>query len=192
MKKYFLGRIGLLAMALCLVTTSLLSVTLAKYASTLTGKGDVAIAKWSFKVGVNDNAPSDSESWTFSLADTKEANANVATGKVAPGDKGKIVVKLDATGSEVAIDYEIELDKTKLTTTASVVKFYSDDAYTNEVGSKITGSIALADVSTVVEQTIYWKWDDTSADTADTTAGIGGTTETFDIKVTATQKIAAA
>ena len=191
MKKYFLGRIGLLAMALCLVTTSLLSVTLAKYASALTGTGNVAIAKWAFKAGVNGTDIATDGS-TFSLSETKKANANVAAGKIAPGDEGSIVVKLDATGSEVAIDYEIELDKTNLTKTGSVIKFYSNADCTTEITDKFTGTIALAAVSAPVEKTIYWKWDTASADSADTAAGIDGSTETFDIKVTATQKVASA
>lgn len=189
-KKSYAARLGVLALALTLATTCLMGGTLAKYTSEVTGTGTVAVAKWSFKAD-NTGTPSATETWAFTLADTKAANANVKTDRVAPGDTGSVVIKMDASGSEVAVDYSITIDKTGLSTTNGVIEFYSDKSCTTEIPvGGLTGSIALDDVGTAVEKPIYWKWvtTDNTADTALGTTAVQN--ETFTVTVKAEQKTA--
>ena len=188
MKKKLFGRLGVVALALTLVSMTLMGETLAKYTTEVTGTGSVAVAKWAFKADTT-TTPSATETWTFDLSSTKTTNNNVATAKVAPGDVGSFTVKMDASGSEVAIEYSIAIDKTNLTTTAGVIKFYSDESRTQEIKTAQTGSIALKDVGTAVEEIIYWKWD-TTTDSEDTTLGEAAASETFTVTVTANQKTA--
>lgn len=192
MKKDSVKRLGMAALALTLITTCLMGGTLAKYTSSVNGTGTVAVAKWSFKAGEGTNAAK-TDAFTFSLADTKDANVSVSSSKVAPGDKGKVSIKVDASGSEVGVNYTIKVDG--LSTTNDVVKFYSDSAYTTAIPADgYTGTIALADVDTAATTDIYWKWVTASAngDAADTTIGESAPSETFTVTVTGTQADAAA
>lgn len=187
MKKSFLRRMAVLAVVLCLATTSLMSGTLAKYTTTVAGTGTTAVAKWSFKAG--ETTTSESETFSFTLADTKMLNSNVAAVVVAPGDKGDIEIRMDAKDSQVGVNYSISIDKTGLSTTGAVIKFYSDAEMRNEITSVLEGTIEQASVGTPVSQKIYWQWV-TATDAADTTLGTSAASETFTVTVTGTQKIA--
>ena len=188
--KKFITRIGVLALALTLVSTCLMGGTLARYSSEITGTGTANIAAW--KIAFSQGGVAQTADFTFTLADTKETNDNVATNAVAPGDKGEIVIKIDGTGSEVAYEYKIELATSALTETAGNIKFYSDASYTTEwTNAGDFTTVALDKVGTAVEQTIYWQWvggEDNNAN--DTTAGKAAADLEFTVKLTAQQTIA--
>ena len=189
MKKKFTARIGVLALALTLVSTCLLGSTLARYVSDITGTGTANIAKWN--VALSQGGTPQTADFNFTLAGTKDANANVDANAVAPGDKGKIEVKIDGTGSEVAYEYKIALDTSAFTTTTGNVKFYSDAAYQNVwTNDSDYTKVALADVGTAVNKTIYWRWENDDANNAnDTTAGKAAADLSFSVKLSAQQTI---
>ncbi len=192
MKKKFTARIGVLALALTLVSTCLLGGTLARYASDITGTGTANIAAWkvAFSQG---NGAAETTDFAFTLAGTKTANGNVASDAVAPGDKGEIKIKIDGTGSEVAYEYKVALDKSAFSATAGNVKFYSDAAYQNEwTNDADFTKVALGDVGTAVEKTIYWQWENNDANnTNDTTAGTAAKDLEFKVTLSAQQTVAA-
>ncbi len=188
-KKSYAARLGVLALALTLVSTCLLGGTLARYTSEVTGTGTANIAKWAVAFKQNDTEKT--ADFNFTLADTKATNANVATDAVAPGDKGEIKLVIDGTGSEVAYEYKIELNATDFSETAGNVKFYSNADYTTEWSNADFTKVALANVGSPVEKSIYWQWvggEDNNAN--DTTAGKAAADITFTIKLTAQQTIA--
>ncbi len=146
----------IILLALLLITAIAFSMyAYAKYKTTLTGNGTATVAKWSFKVnGQTQTIPN------IDLATTMKENNNVVEGKIAPGTEGSFDLNLDATGSEVAIDYNIKL---AVTEKPSNLRFYTDSSYTKEIAStdgvmNVSGVMSLEEIKTIQTKTIYWKW----------------------------------
>ncbi len=143
-------------LALLLITAVVFSMyAYAKYKTTLTGNGTATVAKWSFKVNGQTQTIPD-----IDLATTMKENNNIVKGKLAPGTEGSFDLNLDATGSEVAIDYSIKLT---ITEKPSNLRFYRDSEYTKEIAStdgvmNISGVMSLEEIKTIQTKTIYWKW----------------------------------
>ncbi|WP_343210713.1 hypothetical protein [Anaerolentibacter hominis] len=192
MKKNKIRNLAVLALALTLVTTSLMSGTLAKYATTVTGTGTGSAAKWA--VAVSANGATQTSNFTFNLEDTGTNKDNVASGKIAPGSTGSIVVGVDATGTEVDTVLKAKLDTTGLK--GLPIKFYDSDAAS---ATEITGEITLGNVAAGAEanvaevnKTIYWKWIEGDTDTAiGSKATEAERTGTFTLALTAEQAITA-
>ena len=140
-------------LALLLVTAIAFSMyAYAKYKTTLTGNGTATVAKWSFKVNGQTQTIPD-----IDLTQTMDTHNNVAEGKIAPGTSGHFDLELDATGSEVAIDYNIKLAITEKPTN---LKFYLDNTYETEIAEtegilNVSGSIPLETIDTPLIKTIY-------------------------------------
>jgi hypothetical protein len=186
-KRSYVTRLGVLALALTFLTTCLVGGTLAKYTTTVAGTGSATVAKWSFK------ANNQTETFTVDLAST--AYTNVANKKIAPGTQGSFAIEIDASGSEVAVDYSIAFSD--IENKPENLKFYSDDEFKSEITdfTSYTGlndTIALEDVSSAVTKTIYWNWDygavaEESKAAQDTKDGESAKTMTFTITVTGIQ-----
>ena len=146
----------IILLALLLITAIVFSMyAYAKYKTTLTGNGTATVAKWSFKVNGQTQTIPD-----IDLATTMKENNNVVEGKLAPGTEGSFDLNLDATGSEVAIDYNIKL---AVTEKPSNLRFYTDSSYTKEIAStdgvmNVSGVMSLEEIKTIQTKTIYWKW----------------------------------
>ncbi len=146
----------IILLALLLITAIAFSMyAYAKYKTTLTGNGTATVAKWSFKVNGQTQIIPD-----IDLATTMKKVNNVAENKLAPGTEGSFDLNLDATGSEVAIDYNIKL---AITEKPSNLRFYTDSSYTKEIAStdgvmNVSGVMSLEEVKTIQTKTIYWKW----------------------------------
>ena len=146
----------IILLALLLITAIVFSMyAYAKYKTTLTGKGTATGAKWSFKVNGQTQTIPD-----IDLATKMKKVNNVAENKLAPGTEGSFELNLDATGSEVAIDYNIKLIVTEKPTN---LRFYTDSSYTKEITStdgvmNVSGVMSLEEIKTIQTKTIYWKW----------------------------------
>ena len=156
---------AVVVLALALIVAIILSMyAYSKYTSTLTGNGTATVAKWSFKVNGQTQTIPD-----IDLATTMKENNNVVEGKLAPGTEGSFDLNLDATGSEVAIDYNIKLVVTEKPTN---LRFYTDSSYTKEIAStdgvmNVSGVMSLEEIKTIQTKTIYWKWPYQTGDTDD-------------------------
>ena len=152
-------------LALLLITAIAFSMyAYAKYKTTLKGNGTAQVAKWSFKVNEQTQTIPD-----IDLATTMKKVNNVAENKLAPGTEGSFDLNLDATGSEVAIDYNIKLVVTEKPTN---LRFYTDSSYTKEIAStdgvmNVSGVMSLEEIKTIQTKTIYWKWPYQTGDTDD-------------------------
>ena len=136
-----------------------------KYKTTRIGEGTSQVAKWSFKVNGQTQTIPD-----IDLATTMDPHSHVEDGRIAPGTSGHFDLELDATGSEVSIDYSIKLAITEKPTN---LRFYTDSGYTKEIAStdgvmNLTGVILLEEVETIQTKTIYWKWPYQTGDTDET------------------------
>lgn len=203
MKRSFTGRLAAVTAVLCLVTMSLTSGTLAKYASEKAGNAVATVAAW--KIAFTDGADTPNnlaDNFTLNLKDTAKETANlVATDKIAPGTTGSFKLAVDGTGTEVAFDYSIQMDMSGTGLDGAPIKFYSDVDCTTALvetssGSKIyelKGSVLTNASNKVSAQTVYWKWDSTgigtgTEDERDTALGEAATTFTIPVTITATQK----
>lgn len=180
MRKYS-GRLAAAAVALTLVSTCLLGGTMAKYMTTVAGEGKATVADWQFKVNEEE------QKFTVEL---KDLTGKTADGKIAPGSEGSFEIRIDGTGSDVAIDYEAVFSNIK--NEPGNFKFYSDSTYTTEIADlsnykDIKGTIA-ADASAADKKathTIYWQWPYNAGETDTVPAE---KSMTFDISVTGTQQ----
>ena len=131
-------------------------VTWARYRTVIGGNVEAQIAKWSFKVNGEEEQFAD-----INLADTI-AFEHVEKTKVAPGTYGAFDLIIDASGSEVSLDYYIDIELTQKPTN---LKFYSDAQYANEIipnaENKVLaeGEILLPNIAIPVTKTLYWKWE---------------------------------
>lgn len=194
MRRNNVVKLGAFALALTLITTSMMGSTLAKYVSEAEGTGTVAIAKWGVTPkDIKGNDISDS-TFNFTLAETKKENGNVKTDVVAPGDTGEIKYVIEDKGTEVGYTCKVELDTSQLDLDiGAVIKFYTSSDFSassliknNEVANKTVG---INDADKGLEGSIYWRWE-TDTDTADT--GLGMTppaNQKFTLKLSAEQII---
>ena len=85
--------IGLVAVVLLLITIFAAGYTFARYYKKMQTSAGATIARWSFN--------------------SKDENAiiNLSSEKIAPGSNGTFEIEVDATNSEVGVDYEILLNK---------------------------------------------------------------------------------
>lgn len=150
MKKSFLRRLGLITIALALITCSLMGKTLTKYVTEISGnKVTATAATWEFNT-------SGQTAMTLALDGCK-------TGKICPGDSGSFDViikhKTDVSGKYVIT----------FTSIPSGIGIYTDAACTEgnkiEANGSLTGTFAAQESETTITQKIYWKTIETTAAT---------------------------
>lgn len=125
----------------------------AKYMSKVTGNGVAEIACWNFKVNENEETIQ-----TISLNSTIN-NLTLAKGKVAPGTSGEFQIKVDATGSDTEVffnvDFPNETRKPKNLRFIYNGEIYNSLAYLkNAVG----GCIYATDENKQRTITLGWEW----------------------------------
>ena len=137
----------------------------AKYMSKVTGNGTAEIANWNFKVNENEE-----KIQTISLKSTIN-NETLVDNKIAPGTEGSFQIKLDATDSDVGINYNIKFENE--TQKPTNLKFIYDGRTYNsisELGNVLTGVINANDENKIKTLTIDWNWQ---YETGNTTEEIG-------------------
>lgn len=205
MKTNHAARLGALALALTLVSTCLMGGTLAKYVTEVTGTATAMVAKWSFDAKNGEKSIS-TENYEVNLTNTKYQETDILDGVIAPGTEGSFKIVVDATGSDVGVDYTINIEKA-----SSMVKdlpkhlvFSTKPINASNTGQSLadlgtgdplSGTINYNDAKKDKEVTVYWKWpyeigeDDqkkatnNAQDTTDSTIG----EITLNITVTGTQ-----
>lgn len=119
-KKSIMVRLGVVAMALTMITTSLSSGTLAKYTEEVSASTQIKIAKWNAgaKVGSEFLGSTTTDLGTLLKASASKEYDGVANGFVAPGMTGSfdIVVtgqKEAGLTTDVAVSYKVYIDAEK-------------------------------------------------------------------------------
>ena len=167
---------------LLVVTSGVIAFTYSRYTSGATGSVGVTIAAWKVKVNTTDITATN----TFTLTAGNFANNTyVKDNLIAPGVTAKIPVELDATGTEVSVDYKIEISGT-ITVTPANAKIKLKN------GAAVEGTIDkdASNKKKTIEVEIVWENNEANnaADTANGTST--SLTATIPLKVTATQKVA--
>ena len=181
------GNKKILALALLLLLIGISFGTYAIYKSSASGTATVETAAWVVKVNTADIVTTDS--FTFGADDVDWTTGNVQSqvpGKIAPGDSGTITIAIDASGSEVDVDYEVVIG-TVTDGTNNVSNNNFSVAFASGDG---TGTIDYDNNGTPVEVTLNVTWtaaDNAAANTAD--VALAGKTIEIPVTVTATQHL---
>ena len=163
----------------------------AKYVSEVRGEGIAEVATWSFKVnGQNEQVEE------INLASTCN-NETLVDNKIAPGTSGSFNIIVDATGSEVGINYNITF--TEEENKPQNLKFeYNDTEYNSikELENDLSGTINANEENKTRTINVKWKWDYetgnnpeeiTNNDLVDTQDAQKIQNYTFNVVVTGTQ-----
>ena len=146
-----------------LITLALLAIILlafiggqayAKYVSEVRGEGVAQVATWNFKVNGQSEQVEE-----INLASTCN-NETLVNNKIAPGTSGSFDIKVDATGSEVGINYNIAF--TEEESKPQNLKFkYNDIKYNSikDLEKDLSGTINANDEDKVRTLNVGWKWD---------------------------------
>ena len=132
---------------------------------------------------------------SINLASTVN-NETLINNKLAPGTSGDFQIKIDATGSDVGINYKVNFVNEK-NKPQNLIFTYDDERYENvtDIAEELSGIIdANAEEKTKVIN-IHWEWpyetgtDDeiTNNDIIDTENGKNITQYTFDVLVEGVQ-----
>ena len=163
----------------------------AKYMSKVTGQGTADIASWSFKVNENEE-----KMQTISLK-SRQNNSTLLNNKIAPGTEGEFQIKLDATGTDVGINYAIKFENE--TRKPTNLKFTYDGKKYNSLSDlqkDLTGIINADEQEKNKTLTIGWNWkyetgstqqEITANDLIDTKEAKKINSYTFDIVISGTQ-----
>ena len=192
MKKESIMRLGLATLAITMISTSLLSGTLAKYTGTVTGSDTATVAKFAYDVTDGTTAI---EGKTDINIFNYPTTGLVVDGKIAPGAGGTFNIVTTNT-SEVLVDDTLVFTEEN---TGIIPVYYTFDGnnYSDVVvdgTTAIAGDLAamstaisvkntsLAMTNGTATYTIGWNWATTS-DAADTAIGTATTAPTIKLTV---------
>ncbi len=165
--------------------------TFSKYMSQVQGSGTAEIANWVFKVNGTEDLVKNVD-----LLSTYD-NETLIDNKVAPGTSGSFNIIIDATGSEVGVDYKVKfLNETEKP--QNLVFIYNDNEYATiqELQEDLSGTINADEDNKTRTITINWEWQYETGeneneinqnDIIDTQNAKNLENYTFDINVTGTQ-----
>lgn len=140
--------------------------TFARYYQSINlGGGKATIARWSFN--------------------SKNISQNIVLSeeKIAPGSSGSFEIEVDATDSEVPVDYEILVSNEKNIPTnmtffaeiknedGSVIKkTESTDSFTELAKNDLKGNIPVVENNQIRKVVVHWNWEFNETDTSSTDA----------------------
>lgn len=194
--------------AILIIIALLVGYTFAKYYSSYDGRSTAQIAKWSFKV----DGWSTAETKQISLVDTLsyEDRVDLEDGKIAPGFEGKVELQLDASDSEVDVEYYIKTEESGHKPSNLVFKAEIDGELTETYQTlqelatqELKGRILKTDSNKTRNIVIYCTWpyesgtneeENVAEDAEDTAVGTGTVADKenvfdylFSLKIVGTQ-----
>lgn len=189
MKNKTIKIIKILSAILLVVMLQAMGYTYAKYITSETGTGQAEIAKWGFQIVKNG-----SETKNVSLVNTVN-NDTLVDGKIAPGTSGAILIAVDATPSEVDVDYTIQFANEK-NKPNNIVFTHNGTEYSSLSEIVVNGEFDYETVNKKREHAVLWRWayetgttnkEKTTNDELDTQDANTIAQYTFDIIATGTQ-----
>lgn len=185
-KKILIGVGVLIALILAFIGGNVL----AKYQTQVVGDGVANVAQWSFNV--NGYGPT-----IQTIAINKNYREDtLINGRIGPGTEGDFDIILNATGSEVGVDYTVAFLNEQNKPANLKFRYEGEEFNTLEqLATKLTGTIDANDSNKIKFLNITWFWDYETGnadqisqnDILDTNAGIDALNYTFDVVVTGTQ-----
>lgn len=139
-----------ITLLLAILLLSVISDVYARYSSTISGSGNIELAKWSFKV----NGAQEGESFSIDIKTTDETQT-----KISPESTGTFTLTIE-NASNVPAQYTIELAEKFMNTQieTDAIKIYTDDTYQTMIDMKnnvLKGKLNESETKVI---TLYWKW----------------------------------
>lgn len=139
-----------IALLLAILLLSVISDVYARYSSTISGSGNIELAKWAFKV----NEAQEGESFSIDIKTTDETQT-----KISPESTGTFTLTIE-NASNVPAQYTIELDEKFMNTQegTDTIKIYTDDTYQTMIDMEnkvLRGKLNDSETKVI---TLYWKW----------------------------------
>lgn len=142
--------------------------TLAKYSTIVEDVPTVDIAKWN--IMVNNEETIEGQTLTNTIKLIPNDSQTTANNKLAPGQEGYFDIIINPEGTEVSIEYTVQVNTTTLHPDISLTQYsiLEDNITKNYENKEITGNIELTENSsalTVNEKKtirIYWEWPETT------------------------------
>lgn len=191
MKKHR-GLLLVVALLLVVVVGGVATLTYSRYLTASEGASTAKVAPW--KIKVNDTNVVETKQFTGSEI-TWTQNDYVSDGYIAPNREGTFKIKIDPTGSKVAVDYEIQIDTADMASANKNIRITSVDVDGTVItvsDGKYLGTITLDEVeaNTVKNITVTFEWVNAEDNNdADTTTGTTITDIEIPVTVTAKQHI---
>lgn len=168
--------------------------TNSKYASSKTGAISTDVAKYVFNISGKDSFNEEHTIDNLVLAQTCDNNSLV-NGKIAPGTSGSFQIVLDASGSEVSINYLVSFKNNSSHKLPTNLKFQLDGQdWSFDDG--ISDTIYVNSESKEITHIITWQWayetkdeqnNTLEGDLADTNDGLNGFDYSFTVTAVGTQ-----
>lgn len=146
MKKHR-GLLLVVALLLVVVVGGVATLTYSRYLTASEGASTAKVAPW--KIKVNDTNVVETKQFTGSEI-TWTQNDYVSDGYIAPNREGTFKIKIDPTGSKVAVDYEIQIDTADMASANKNIRITSVDVDGTVItvsDGKYSGTITLDEVS---------------------------------------------
>lgn len=169
--------------------TAMITYTFSRYTSTATGTDTAQVAPWVVKVNGDDITTSN----TFTAEDISWYNneSYITSGYAAPGRLGQFTIEIDPSGSQVAMQYEINLadevfEQYPQLVLQRVMNQSTGQMLTKNADGAYTGTISLSDVQAnkATSIVINFQWNSATDNTLDTE--IGTTIEELEFPITIT------
>lgn len=162
-----------------------------KYVSQVKGQAQMEVARWSFLVNGEEESIQNMQ-----LGSTCD-DETLLDNKIAPGTQGNFNIEIDATGSEVGIQYHVTFEE-KSQKPRNLIFIYNKSTYANlqDLEVALEGVIDANDETKKISIPIQWKWEYETGndeelreteDREDTEDGKMLQNYNFDIIVTGTQ-----
>ena len=167
------GNKKILIIAILMMLIAVSYGTYAIYKTSLSGNATVTAATWNVSFKEGQNTITDTFNLQFGAADC--VNNHVANGKIAPGASCTKNITIDATGTEVDVEYTLTVDNENIKVN-NAAQPANSNSITASIGSS-DGTILMTDSSKTdtVAVTITWNGQEgESYDSGDTTIGEGG------------------
>ncbi len=179
------------AILLAIIVSFLGGQTFSKYVTEVTGKANAEVANWHFVVNQNE-----AQTQNINLASTIN-NETLVDNKIAPGTKGEFKITVDGTGSDVGIQYDIEI-KNETQKPQNLFFTYEGQKYKeiSQIFNITSGAINANAEDKVREILVKWEWpyelggseqEKSESNGKDTTDGTTLQNYSFDVVVTGKQ-----
>lgn len=147
-------KILIILILLLIILIALLGSTYSKYITQVEGKGVIEVAKWAFLVNGQTATMTN-----INLAQTYNSNTLIQN-RIAPGTRGSFDIIIDATGSEVGIDYDVKfLNQTNKPTNLNFDYNGTIVSSITDLEELLKGNIPADSTEKVKTFTIKWFWD---------------------------------
>lgn len=143
-------KIALTVAIVALILSIAAGYTFSKYFQSINGQASAQLAAWSFKA----NAGSE----TARLSEIKLTPTNGE--KIAPGTNGEFIIKVDSLGSDVDVDYSVDISQEKLPANMRFNVKGDTQIFTSMkalASSKLNGTLDSSN-GQVKTYTIQWNW----------------------------------